>query len=149
MDVVVYSFMLLQAEIDLQSGILNAEERDFKTAFSYFFEAFEQYNNLKSPKALNSLKYLLLCKIMSDNAAEVPSIISSKSGLNYSGPELDAMKKVAEARTQSSLTMLQVLLAACAIRCCLNVQYIVFGPESSHKVFFSLCRKYWRSIKSN
>eukprot|EP00892_Ulva_mutabilis_P006807 jgi/Ulvmu1/4499/UM002_0225.1 len=100
----------LQAEIDLQSGILNAEERDFKTAFSYFFEAFEQYNNLKSPKALNSLKYLLLCKIMSDNATEVASIISSKSGLNYSGPELEAMKLVAEARTQSSLTMLQEVL---------------------------------------
>lgn len=98
----------MQAEIDLQSGILNAEERDFKTAYSYFFEAFEQYNNLKSPKALRTLKYLLLCKVMSDNSSEVQSIISSKSGLNYSGPELDAMRLVAEARTQSSLTMLQV-----------------------------------------
>ena len=38
----------------------------------------------------------------------MPSIIASKSGLNYSGPELDAMRLVAEARTQSSLTMLQV-----------------------------------------
>lgn len=99
---------VLQAEIDLQSGVLNAEERDFKTAYSYFFEAFEQYNNLKNPKALRTLKYLLLCKVMSDNSSEVPSIIASKSGLNYSSPDLDAMRLVAEARTQSSLTMLQV-----------------------------------------
>jgi 26S proteasome regulatory subunit N6 len=98
----------LQAEIDLQSGVLNAEERDFKTAYSYFFEAFEQYNNLKNPEALRTLKYLLLCKVMSDSSSEVPGIIASKSGLNYSGPELDAMRLIAEARTQSSLTMLQV-----------------------------------------
>lgn len=64
---------------------------------------------MKNPKALRTLKYLLLCKVMSDSSSEVPSIIASKSGLNYSGPELDAMRLVAEARTQSSLTMLQVL----------------------------------------
>jgi hypothetical protein len=98
----------LQAEIDLQSGILNAEEKDYKTAYSYFFEAFEQYNNLGSPKALPSLKCMLLCKIMSDNSGDVAGIISSKSGLKHMGPDLEAMQLVAKARTQSSLEQLKV-----------------------------------------
>ncbi|KAL5064845.1 hypothetical protein RYX36_026582 [Vicia faba] len=70
---------------------------------NYFFEAFESFNALEDPKAVFSLKYMLLCKIMVSQADDVAGIISSKAGLQYVGPDLDAMKAVADAHSKRSL----------------------------------------------
>jgi len=56
-------------QIDSQSGTLAADEKDHKTAFSYFFEAFEQFSALNEPKAVPMLKYMLLCKIMMNDVS--------------------------------------------------------------------------------
>lgn len=100
-----------QGTIDLQSGILHAEEKDYKTAYSYFFEAFEAFNALEEPRAVFSLKYMLLCKIMVSQADDVAGIISSKAGLQYVGPELDAMKAVADAHSKRSLKLFETALS--------------------------------------
>ena len=84
----------MQAEIDTQSGTLHAEEKDYKTAYSYFFEAFEQFNALDDRKAVLSLKYMLLCKIMLSSAEEVPGMISSKAGLKYAGVQLSRLPQL-------------------------------------------------------
>ena len=60
----VYTPPLTQAALDMQSGILHAEEKDFKTAFSYFFETLEGYSAQDDPRAVLALKYMILCKIM-------------------------------------------------------------------------------------
>lgn len=99
-----------QGTIDLQSGILHAEEKDYKTAYSYFFEAFEAFNALEDPRAVFSLKYMLLCKIMVSQADDVAGIISSKAGLQYLGPDLDAMKAVADAHSKRSLKLFETAL---------------------------------------
>lgn len=57
------------SQIDSQSGTLAADEKDHKTAFSYFFEAFEQFSALNETKAVPMLKYMLLCKIMMNDVS--------------------------------------------------------------------------------
>ena len=64
----------------MQSGILHGEEKDFKTAYSYFYEAFEGYDSIDSPLALTSLKYMLLCKIMLNTPDDVNGILTGKLG---------------------------------------------------------------------
>lgn len=95
----------IQAALDMQSGILHAaDEKDFKTAFSYFYEAFEGFDSVEATeKALRALKYMLLSKIMLDAPDEVSSLLAGKLAAKYSGPGLEAMKAVAEAAKKGSL----------------------------------------------
>ncbi|TSK14719.1 26S proteasome non-ATPase regulatory subunit 11B [Bagarius yarrelli] len=96
----------LQAALDMQSGkciIHAAEEKDWKTAYSYFFEAFEGYDSIDSPRAITALKYMLLCKIMLSSPEEVQSLISGKLALRYAGRQTDALKCVAQASKNRSL----------------------------------------------
>jgi 26S proteasome regulatory subunit N6 len=150
----IYVPVATQAEIDAQSGVLHAEEKDYKTAYSYFFEAFEQYSSLgvaapaapavpaagaapaaSSPSpstvvgsgAVPALKYMLLCKVMSGGAADVPALAAAKTaaaagqagagagaagsgGARFAGRDVDALVAVARAHQERSLAALQQAL---------------------------------------
>merc|ERR1739838_303373 len=104
----IYCAPKLQSSLDLQSGILHAaEEKDFKTAYSYFYEAFEQYDSVEDKLALTALKYMLMSKIMLRMPEEVHNIVSGKLALKYSGTDIEAMKLVAQASKKRSLADFQ------------------------------------------
>lgn len=101
----------LQASLDLQSGILHAaDERDFKTAYSYFYEAFEGYDSIDSPKAVIGLKYMLLSKIVLNTPDDVQNILSGKLALRYAGREAEALKAIAQSSIKRSLAQFQQAL---------------------------------------
>jgi len=97
----IYCPPLLQAEIDQQSGTLHAEEHDYKTAYSYFYEAFENYNSLDDPNAPLALKYMLLCKIMTNSPEDVNSIINTR--IKYAGNKMESMRAIAAAYKERSI----------------------------------------------
>ncbi|KAI9672917.1 MAG: 26S proteasome regulatory subunit rpn6 [Trizodia sp. TS-e1964] len=100
----VYTPPLLQAGLDMQSGMLHAEDKDFNTAFSYFIEAMEGYHAQdENQKATSALQYMLLCKIMLNLADDVNSLMTSKQAVKYAGKNLEAMKSVARAHSNRSL----------------------------------------------
>jgi 26S proteasome regulatory subunit N6 len=74
----------------------------------YFYEAFEGYNTISyTPEAKSCLKYMLLQKIMTNQAEDVYSIVNGKAGVKYAGPEVQAMREVANAHKARSLHKFQ------------------------------------------
>ncbi|MCJ1293407.1 26S proteasome regulatory subunit rpn6 [Xylographa carneopallida] len=100
----VYTPPLLQAGLDMQSGMLHAEDKDFNTAFSYFIEALEGYHSQESSAlATSALQYMLLCKIMLNLSDDINNLLTSKQAQKYTGKNLEAMKAIARAHANRSL----------------------------------------------
>jgi 26S proteasome regulatory subunit N6 len=69
----IYVVPMLQAEIDLMSGLLAADEKDYATAYSYFYETFEGYRSMNEHTMAGSVS------------------------LKYQSRDVEAMKAVAQA----------------------------------------------------
>ncbi|GFZ49123.1 26S proteasome regulatory subunit RPN6 [Saitozyma sp. JCM 24511] len=108
----IYCPPLLQASLDLQSGAVNADDKDYKTAYSYFFEAFEGFAQAddRDPRALKALKYMLLCKIMLSLPDDLAPLLLLKSAAPHLGKDLDAMRATATALKERSLEMFKTAL---------------------------------------
>ncbi|KAJ2696754.1 26S proteasome regulatory subunit rpn6 [Coemansia sp. IMI 203386] len=125
----IYTPPPLQAHLDLQSGTLHAEEGDFKTAYSYFFETMEglaAYVNPKSAAAssdapfssssaissaaseqrqLQAFAYMILCKIMLQQPDEITGLLATgKTAAKFRDQlVVVALQAIAKAQKQRSL----------------------------------------------
>lgn len=106
----IYCPTILQAELDCQSGILNAEDRDYKTAFSYFYESFEGYNSQDDSRAIHVLKYMLLTKVMLNLVDDINTILSHKNVIKFQSRDIDAMKAISSAYSNRSLKEFETAL---------------------------------------
>ncbi|CAH7675233.1 26S proteasome non-ATPase regulatory subunit 11 [Phakopsora pachyrhizi] len=99
----IYCPPLLQSQLDMQSGVLHAEEKDYKTAYSYFFEALEGFASQDDPRASLALKCMLMCKVMLNLPEDVTAIQGTKLARKYSGRGTEAMQAIAKAHEDRNL----------------------------------------------
>lgn len=107
----IYCAPRVQAAIDKQSGIVNAQDKDFKTAYSYFFEAFESFHQQKNEEeASKCFQYMILCKMMVNKSEEVRQLLRGKFSLIYTNEEIQLIREMAGANEKKSLKDFQRIL---------------------------------------
>jgi 26S proteasome regulatory subunit N6 len=80
----IYIVPLLQAEIDMMSGLIAADDKDYTTAYSYFYETFEGYRSMnETTLAGNAFKFMLFSKIMNRQSEDSLALINSAISLKY------------------------------------------------------------------
>lgn len=129
----IYTPPPLQAQLDVQSGILHSEEGDFKTAYSYFFETMEGLGTYVTPKSkkdannldqiaikraseerqLQAFAYMVLCKIMLQQPDEINVLLATgKTASKFRDERVVlALQTVAKAQKQRSLADFQNALS--------------------------------------
>jgi len=88
------------------SGLIAADEKDYITAYSYFYETFEGYRSMNQhEQAGHSFKFMLFSKIMNRQSEDSLNLINSAISLKYQNRSIEAMKEVAIANKQQNLLM--------------------------------------------
>ncbi|KAG1772213.1 hypothetical protein EV702DRAFT_1281457 [Suillus placidus] len=98
----------LQAALDFQFGVLHAEDKDYTTTYSYFYETFENMSSQDDPAALNALKYMLLFILICVPARRFLSI---KLAVKYAQlREIESMRAIALAHQNRNLADFETAL---------------------------------------
>ena len=90
------------------SGLIAADEKDYSTAYSYFYETFEGYRSMNEIDGAGfAFKFLLFSKIMNRQSEDSLALINSAISLKYQSRHVEAMKEVALANKQQNLLAFQ------------------------------------------
>ena len=104
----IYIVPMLQAEIDMMSGLISVDEKDYNTAYSYFYETFEGYRSMNEIEhAAVAFKFMLFSKVMNKQPDDCLNLINSSISLKFQGRDVEAMKAVAQAAKQQNLLMFE------------------------------------------
>lgn len=72
---------LIQAEIETMAGMLHLEEHDYQISYSYFYESFELFLQIKNNQMASELFcYMILSKIMNQQLQDVKSLLDGRYG---------------------------------------------------------------------
>lgn len=86
------------------SGLISADEKDYKTAYSYFYETFEGYRSMNEFEyAGYAFKFMLFSKIMDRLSQDALQLINSAISLKFQNRHIEAMKEVALASKNQNL----------------------------------------------
>lgn len=85
------------------SGFISTDEKDYVTAYSYFYETFEGYRSLNDSRAATGFKFMLFSKIMNNQNEDALNLINSAIALKYQSRNTDAMKEIANANKAQNL----------------------------------------------
>ena len=96
----VYVLPHTQAELDVQSGMICANDGDFKTAFSYFYEAHDQADE-GSSLSVKALKYMMLSKVMAHDPEAAEKLV--KNDRLADARDIRGLRDVARANADRSL----------------------------------------------
>lgn len=90
------------------SGLISADEKDYNTAYSYFYETFEGYRSMNEiTLAGYAFKFMLFSKVMSKQPDDCLNLINSSVSLKFQNRDVEAMKAVAQASKQQNLLMFE------------------------------------------
>lgn len=80
----------------MMSGLIASDEKDYATAYSYFYETFEGYRSMNQiALAGHAFKFMLFSKIMNKQPDDCLNLINSSVSLKFQSRDVEAMKSVA------------------------------------------------------
>jgi 26S proteasome regulatory subunit N6 len=109
----------LQTRLDRMSGAILADDKDFTSAYSYFYEALETLaampaardpTSSEARQARDSLCQMIACKMLAGSAKEIPQVLATKTAQRFIDETSTALVELAAAHADSDLAR----FAACA-----------------------------------